>query len=229
MKKNYFVIVLIFIFLAIVTIAAYLFLKEKNHPTLANVNSANANLPAVNKNTNAPEGQKLSAHLYLKTPVLDTTVTSPLEISGSAAGWYFEATFPVQVLDANGKEIASGQARATEDWMTENFVPFASELVFSAPSTSTGMLILKKDNPSGDPSRDEEVDVPLRFSVSPTAACRPTGCSSQICSDADVITDCIYLPEYACYKNEKCERQSDGNCGWTQTANLTSCINKSKK
>jgi Immunoglobulin-like domain of bacterial spore germination. len=226
MKKN---ILIIIIFLAVVTlaIAGYLFFNQKSSEIKLNANIANDNLP--NDNADASKEQKLSAHFHLVTPVLDAEVKSPLQISGSAAGWYFEAVFPVRLLDANGKVLASGQARATDDWMTENFVPFTVELSFSEPATPTGMLIFKNDNPSGDPSRDEEVDVPVHFSVPSTAACRPTGCSGQICSDADVITDCIYLPEYACYKNAKCEKQSNGKCGWTQTSELTSCINKSKK
>jgi Immunoglobulin-like domain of bacterial spore germination len=197
--------------------------------TNANLNATNAGLANKNTNTNAPDEQKMSAHFRLKTPILGAEVGSPLEISGSAAGWYFEATFPIRLVDGNGNILASGQARATEDWMTENFVPFAAELSFSEPTTPTGMLIFKNDNPSGDPTRDEEVDVPVRFSLSSAAACRSTGCSGQICSDSDMITTCIYLPEYACYKKAKCERQSDGKCGWTQTPELTSCVNKSKE
>jgi hypothetical protein len=54
--------------------------------------------------------------------------------------------------------------------------------------------------------------------------CIKTGCSGQVCSDHDVITTCIYRTEYECYKKATCERQSDGNCGWTKTPELTSCL-----
>lgn len=54
--------------------------------------------------------------------------------------------------------------------------------------------------------------------------CRPTGCSNHICSDEDVITTCEYLPEYACYQNARCERQKNGECGWTPTEELNACI-----
>ena len=54
--------------------------------------------------------------------------------------------------------------------------------------------------------------------------CIVTGCSGQICADRDVITTCEFLPEYACYKNTVCERQRDGECGWTETEELLSCI-----
>ncbi len=62
----------------------------------------------------------------------------------------------------------------------------------------------------------------------PIGGCAPTGCSKEICSDQQIITPCLYRPEYACYKNAKCERQSDGACGWTQTAALTACLRASK-
>jgi len=51
-----------------------------------------------------------------------------------------------------------------------------------------------------------------------------TGCSSQVCSDHNVITTCEFRPEYACYQKATCERQSDGNCGFTKTRELTACL-----
>ena len=54
--------------------------------------------------------------------------------------------------------------------------------------------------------------------------CIVTGCSGQVCAEEDVITTCEFLPEYACYKNTVCERQRDGECGWTETEELLSCI-----
>lgn len=53
------------------------------------------------------------------------------------------------------------------------------------------------------------------------------GCSSQLCYDAslgDIMSTCEYREEYACYKSATCERQSTGQCGWTETAELTQCL-----
>jgi hypothetical protein len=48
--------------------------------------------------------------------------------------------------------------------MTENFVPYTSTLTFPPqPKGSKGKLILKKDNPSGEPSRDDSLIVPVIF------------------------------------------------------------------
>lgn len=54
--------------------------------------------------------------------------------------------------------------------------------------------------------------------------CRRTGCSGQICSDEDVITTCEWREEYACYRSASCERQADGECGWTMTDELRMCL-----
>ena len=54
--------------------------------------------------------------------------------------------------------------------------------------------------------------------------CKKTGCSGHICSDKNVITTCEFLPEYGCYHAAACERQPDGNCGWTKTDELATCL-----
>jgi hypothetical protein len=54
--------------------------------------------------------------------------------------------------------------------------------------------------------------------------CFKTGCSSQVCSDHAVVTTCEFRPEYACYQKATCERQADGNCGFTKTPELTECL-----
>ena len=61
--------------------------------------------------------------------------------------------------------------------------------------------------------------------ASPTD-CITTGCSGTVCAEPgkEVITTCEMKPEYACYKNAKCERQTTGACGWTQTPELTGCL-----
>lgn len=57
--------------------------------------------------------------------------------------------------------------------------------------------------------------------------CKKTGCSSQVCADHDVITTCEYRSEYACYKKAECKRQTSGDCGFTMTDELKSCLGKS--
>jgi hypothetical protein len=168
--------------------------------------------------------------IKITSPLPGQKLVSPLTITGEARLWYFEGSFPVVLKDANGKVLASGPAQAKGDWMNENFVPFAITLNFSQPTTPTGTLTFKKDNPSGLPANDDQAVVTVTFaSANPVATCHPSGCSGQICSDQDAITDCLYLPQYACYKNATCARQSDGKCGWAPTPDLKVCLDKASK
>ncbi|MFW5888137.1 MAG: Gmad2 immunoglobulin-like domain-containing protein [Patescibacteria group bacterium] len=91
-------------------------------------------------------------------------VSSPIKVSGEARGnWYFEATFPVRVEDANGTVLGEHYAETEDDWMTEDFVNFESEFSFEEPETATGTLILEKANPSGLEENADERRITIRF------------------------------------------------------------------
>jgi hypothetical protein len=79
--------------------------------------------------------------------------------------WYFEASFPIRLVDAKGNIILQTHAQAQGEWMTENFVPFTSTLTWSSTSTTatSGVLIFMRDNPSGLPENDAEVRIPITF------------------------------------------------------------------
>lgn len=59
-----------------------------------------------------------------------------------------------------------------------------------------------------------------------TGPCEKGGCSGTVCTEPgkQVMTTCEYRPEYACYATAHCERQTDGQCGWTQNAELVACM-----
>lgn len=102
--------------------------------------------------------------IIIDSPRPNALVTSPLEVTGQARGtWYFEASFPVKLLDGEGNQLVIIPAQAQSDWMTEDFVPFKATLEFETPTTATGTLILEKDNPSGLPEHDDSLIVPVRF------------------------------------------------------------------
>lgn len=103
-------------------------------------------------------------NLIKVTTSLAGALTSPLEITGEARGtWYFEASFPVRIYDANNVLLGFGIAQAQGDWMTENFVPFKATLSFTHPATEKGFLVLEKDNPSGLPEHADELRIPVHF------------------------------------------------------------------
>jgi len=102
--------------------------------------------------------------IQVDAPQAGAVVTSPLIVRGKARGtWYFEASFPVRLLDANGVELAVVPAQAQGDWMTTEFVPFEVTLTFAPPATKTGTLILQNDNPSGLPENAKEIRIKVKF------------------------------------------------------------------
>jgi hypothetical protein len=105
--------------------------------------------------------------IVVDSPKLNATVKSPITISGKARGyWFFEASFPVEVVDWDGKIIGSGIAQAQGEWMTEGFVPFTATINYTLPNniySKKGAIILKKDNPSGEPQNDDALEIPIVF------------------------------------------------------------------
>ena len=107
----------------------------------------------------------LADTITVDAPLPQNTITSPLTITGQARGsWFFEASAPVSLADASGTTIATGHLTAQGDWMTTNYVPFTATLTFTKPATRTvGTLIFKNDNPSGDPTNDKVLEIPVRL------------------------------------------------------------------
>lgn len=111
-----------------------------------------------------PNGLVENENVLVTTPLPNQVVSNPLVVTGSARGtWYFEASFPVSLVDGNGKVLGRGIAQAKDEWMTPEFVPFEARIDFDPPTTMTGFLILSKDNPSGLSENDAEVKFPIRF------------------------------------------------------------------
>ncbi|KKT25010.1 MAG: hypothetical protein UW07_C0004G0009 [Candidatus Nomurabacteria bacterium GW2011_GWF2_43_8] len=104
--------------------------------------------------------------IRLYTPQANGTIKSPLVIKGEARGnWFFEASFPITLVDWDGLIIAESYATAEGDWMTTEFVPFTATLEFKKPTyKNNGALILQKDNPSGLPEHDDALEIPIFFS-----------------------------------------------------------------
>jgi hypothetical protein len=117
---------------------------------------------AIETATTAKE--TISDQIRVTKPQPNQLIESPLMIEGEARGtWFFEATFPVKLLDASGDVIATYFAQAQGEWMTEDFVLFKAQLIFEKPVTDTGVLILEKDNPSGLTENDANIEIPVSF------------------------------------------------------------------
>lgn len=107
--------------------------------------------------------------IRVTNPLSNILMQSPFTIVGEARGaWFFEGSFPIRLIDANGKEILSSHVQAKSNWMTNDFVPFEAKITFNTPETDTGTLILMKDNPSGLVQNNNSISIPIRFSDTAT-------------------------------------------------------------
>ncbi|MCB9817929.1 hypothetical protein H6787_00385 [Candidatus Nomurabacteria bacterium] len=112
--------------------------------------------------TNAPEKADL---IQVTTPEIGSTVSSPIIVAGEARGyWFFEGSFPINVVDWDGRIIGEGFATAENDWMTEDFVSFTGTIEYDLSADTPykrGAIIFKKDNPSGLPEHDDALEIPV--------------------------------------------------------------------
>lgn len=100
--------------------------------------------------------------ITIENPFPGAVTGKSITVMGKARGmWYFEASFPIELRDKNGKVIATGIAQAQGEWMTTEFVAYKAQL--TAPDSYIGpaTLVLKKDNPSGLPDKDASMTVPI--------------------------------------------------------------------
>ena len=105
--------------------------------------------------------------IRISSPRPNDTIKSPVTITGEARGyWFFEASFPIVVVDWDGRIIGQGIATAKSEWMVEDFVPFEANITFNVDPnvySKKGSLILRKDNPSGLPEHDDALEIPIVF------------------------------------------------------------------
>lgn len=93
-----------------------------------------------------------------------------------------------------------------------------AEMVFRLETGTTTKTSVTYDQLTGGASRDDRTVGP---------GCKLAGCGNQLCVNADeddIFTTCEWREEYACYEDARCEKQADGDCGWTETPELASCL-----
>jgi len=57
--------------------------------------------------------------------------------------------------------------------------------------------------------------------------CVRDGCGGELCRGPEqesMASICVVRPEHACYREAPCERQPDGACGFTPSAELSACL-----
>ncbi len=105
--------------------------------------------------------------IEVEFPQANDTISNPVIITGKArGGWFFEATFPIDIVNWNGLIVGEGFAQAQGEWMTEEFVPFEATVSYDIdPQTpySHGWIILNRHNASGLPEHAAAIEIPVVF------------------------------------------------------------------
>jgi hypothetical protein len=106
--------------------------------------------------------EKHKEDIIVTCPQPHQCVTSPLAVQGKASGsWFFEATFPLSLVDAQGNQLSTSKATAIGDWTTKKLIPFQGKLDFTVTKATKAKLVLQNDNPSGLPENSREKEIPV--------------------------------------------------------------------
>ncbi len=94
----------------------------------------------------------------------NATVASPLTIKGKAKGmWYFEGSFAVELVNAEGNTLAKEPAQAKGKWMIEKLAAFTATLTFETAEDEHGKVIFHRANPSGLAKNEMTYSIPVTF------------------------------------------------------------------
>jgi len=100
--------------------------------------------------------------LKVTAPAPGARLQSGFIAEGSAPGfWYFEAVFPITLVDEAGAVLAEAPGQAVDDWMTAGPVRFRTPVAFKVTGETKAWLVFTKDNETGEAENDGEVRVPV--------------------------------------------------------------------
>lgn len=102
-----------------------------------------------------------SDQIIVDTPSPDSVTGKEFFVMGTARGWYFEGSFPIEILDKNGKKLTEAPAQAQSEWMTSEPVKFKATIKIPDSYIGQATILLKKDNPSGLPEHDASMSYPI--------------------------------------------------------------------
>ena len=160
MKKWWiFVSALFIIIIAGTVILVVIPAPTANAPTTDAVNISATSTPA-----------SLDDLIVVTSPLPNAVISSTtVTITGKARGnWFFEASFPIEVFgDPAEGLLGNGIGQAQGDWMTVDYVPFTATVHILPTIQTPGEtlhILLKNDNPSGDPAKQKTLDIPVHFS-----------------------------------------------------------------
>jgi len=123
----------------------------------------------ANENKNSEElrsGNRddLSDEIIVENIEDNQIINSPLTIEGRARGdWFTEGEMPFRLVSQGGLVLKEGSIFAEENWMTNDFVDFSSEIEFNAENIEKGTIYFTQTNPLGGDKDNKELKIPVNF------------------------------------------------------------------
>jgi hypothetical protein len=170
LKSGLFSFPVLIIAIAVVLVFGFMFLGDSNDGESDSENGDEQNQQDIDNgsdddiqdDTEGTFESNKGVVLTLTSPDSQGDLSCPLNISGSITGsWYFEADFPVRLVDAAGTELYTVIAQAQEDWMTSEDVDFNALVNCDDNELDGASLVFVKDNVSDLGALDDEVVVEL--------------------------------------------------------------------
>ncbi len=122
--------------------------------------------PKTKTSNRAITATPIPSGIEVTSPKPNDVISSPLKITGlvHGDGWNgFEGQVGiVDLIDNGGNQLTYGILKGTTEWTTSP-TNFETTLEFSPVPGTSGSLVFKNENPSGDPVRDKIFIVPITF------------------------------------------------------------------
>lgn len=149
----------IFIFLAIIFIAVFLFLIGNKKNAIAPIEIVDFSMPQIAEK-DLILGNKEDLISFSITP--NTKVHGILSYRGTIeGGYFFEANILINILDINKKVLLKSNAVAKSDWMTSGPVNFEGNIDFRNLPKGPAYFEIHNDNASGLPENDKSILIPI--------------------------------------------------------------------
>lgn len=136
------------------------------NPDAAVIKNSQLNTENEIKESQVENDISLNPDVIISQPLANENFSSPFAVSGKIKGfWFFEGTCPLKIIDEKDKVLGTGVAKALEDALTEEYVPFVGFIDFlpeEKPTTAVkGFLVVTNDNPSGLIENELSIKVPI--------------------------------------------------------------------
>lgn len=159
--------VLIVLLAAIIIVLAWLLFalpapQSPTPPPIASSTAATSTTGSAAASSSTAAQGPLHDRIVIDSPKQGASVGHSFTVRGQAPGpWFYEAVFPIKILDKDRNVIGSAQGRAQGAWTTDAQVPFTADVQIAGSYRGNAVLVLLRDNPSGLPENDDALEVPI--------------------------------------------------------------------